>query len=112
MLRCAGKVASDLTGNRLFISDSSNNRIVVTDLSGRFLEHVGCGAAGLVDGGYEEAAFYRPQGVAYSPKVRGSGQGWQRNLSAGPSWVAEAFRGPPKTSSSWQDSANSCQAPA
>jgi hypothetical protein len=70
VLCCAGKVASDLAGNRLFISDSSNNRIVVTDLSGRFLEHIGCGAAGLVDGGYEKAAFYRPQGVAYSPKVR------------------------------------------
>ena len=65
----AGKVASDLAGNRLFISDSSNNRIVVTDLSGGFLEHIGCGAAGLVDGSYEEAAFYRPQGVAYSPTV-------------------------------------------
>lgn len=32
---------------------------------------IGCGAAGLVDGSYEDAAFHRPQGVAYSPKVRG-----------------------------------------
>lgn len=31
---------------------------------------MGCGAAGLVDGSYEAAAFYRPQGLAYSPKVR------------------------------------------
>lgn len=36
---------------------------------GRFLDQVGCGAAGLLDGSYKEAAFYRPQGVAYSPKV-------------------------------------------
>lgn len=134
-------MATDLAGGRLFISDSSNNRIVVTDLKGKFLEHVsvlampcftlpcfpearwehglhwpavpckppvpkaaahilvlpgprcrrqqptschpdhqvhgppplqiGCGAPGLVDGSYEDAAFYRPQGVAYSPKVGG-----------------------------------------
>ncbi|KAL4855636.1 Protein SUPPRESSOR OF QUENCHING 1 [Chlorella vulgaris] len=68
-LRYPGKVASDLTGaGRLFIADSTNNRIVVTDAKGRFLEAIGCGAPGLVDGGYEEAALYRPQGVAYSPK--------------------------------------------
>ena len=36
----AGKVATDLAGNRLFIADSSNNRIVVTDLQGKFLEQV------------------------------------------------------------------------
>lgn len=126
----AGKVATDLAGGRLFISDSSNNRIVVTDLKGKFIEHVsvlalpcfplpcfpesagntglhwptvpvrplvpqaaahilssrspgpwppplqiGCGAPGLVDGSYEEAAFYRPQGVAYSPKVGGGRKG-------------------------------------
>ena len=33
-------MATDLAGGRLFISDSSNNRIVVTDLKGKFLEHV------------------------------------------------------------------------
>ncbi|KAL4421480.1 hypothetical protein ABPG75_010771 [Micractinium tetrahymenae] len=67
-LRFPGKLATDLAGNRLFISDSSNNRIVITDLQGRFLDQIGCGAPGLVDGSYEDAAFYRPQGVAYSPK--------------------------------------------
>ncbi|KAI7838239.1 hypothetical protein COHA_007984 [Chlorella ohadii] len=67
-LRFPGKLATDLAGNRLFISDSSNNRIVITDLKGNFIEQIGCGAAGLVDGSYEDAAFHRPQGVAYSPK--------------------------------------------
>ncbi|KAI3423812.1 hypothetical protein D9Q98_009648 [Chlorella vulgaris] len=68
-LRYPGKVASDLTAaGRLFVADSTNNRIVVTDAKGRFLEAIGCGAPGLVDGGYEEAALYRPQGVAYSLK--------------------------------------------
>lgn len=63
-------MASDLTAaGRLFVADSTNNRIVVTDAKGRFLEAIGCGAPGLVDGGYEEAALYRPQGVAYSLKV-------------------------------------------
>lgn len=35
-------MATDLPGGRLFISDSSNNRIVVTDLKGNFIEQVGC----------------------------------------------------------------------
>ena len=36
------------------------------------LSQIGCGAPGLADGSYEEAAFHRPQGVAYSPKVGGA----------------------------------------
>ena len=65
-------MATDLSSpssGRLFIADSGNNRIVICDLAGAFLEHIGCGAPGLADGSYEEAAFHRPQGLAYSAKV-------------------------------------------
>lgn len=68
---CAGKLATDLQGGRIFVADSGNNRVIITDLQGRFQEAVGCGAPGLSDGGYAEAAFNRPQGLAYSAQVTG-----------------------------------------
>ncbi|MFQ6131656.1 MAG: thioredoxin-like domain-containing protein [Armatimonadota bacterium] len=58
------KLAIDAEGQRLYISDSNHNRIVVTDLEGNFVEAIGSGAIGLVDGAYDEAAFNRPQGLA------------------------------------------------
>ncbi|CAL8471539.1 g11081 [Coccomyxa elongata] len=67
-LRYPGKLAADLAGNRLFISDSNNHRIVVCDLEGRFLDQVGGNGAALRDGAFEAAAFNRPQGVAYSAR--------------------------------------------
>jgi len=66
-LRFPGKIALDVAGQRLFISDSNNNRVVITDLEGRFIDHVGSGAAGLRDGSFEEAQFNRLQGVSYDP---------------------------------------------
>lgn len=41
---------------------------MITDLSGKFLEEVGGNGAGLRDGSFREAAFNRPQGLAYSPQ--------------------------------------------
>ncbi|GJP46594.1 hypothetical protein CLOM_g5865 [Closterium sp. NIES-68] len=66
-LRFPGKLASDLANGRLFLSDSNNHRIVVTDLQGNFLAQIGGAGDGLVDGSFEEAQFNRPQGVAYDP---------------------------------------------
>ena len=63
-LRFPGKLAIDTTGRRLFISDSNNHRIVVTDLQGRFIESIGSGRIGLRDGGYADARFNRLQGLA------------------------------------------------
>lgn len=59
-----GKVLADEKSNRLFISDSNHNRIVITDLNGKLLETIGSGAAALTDGDYAKAAFNRPQGLA------------------------------------------------
>jgi hypothetical protein len=65
-LKFPGKIATDLKNKRLFISDSSQHRIVVTDLKGNFITQIGGGGGeGLRDGAFEYAAFNRPQGLAY-----------------------------------------------
>ena len=58
-----GKVTADAAGNRLFISDTANNRIVVTDLEGKHLDTIGTGLVGKDDGAYDKASFHRPQGT-------------------------------------------------
>lgn len=64
-LRFPGKVLADAPGNRLFISDSNHNRLIVTDLETfEVLDVIGSGEAGLQDGSFEQAQFYRPQGLA------------------------------------------------
>ena len=59
-----GKVLADAKGDRLFIADSSHNRIVVTKLDGTLLEAVGTGESGAADGPSDKASFFRPQGMA------------------------------------------------
>ena len=63
-LRFPGKVLADEKGNRLFISDSNHNRIVVTDLDGKVLDIIGNGTIGKKNGSYTEASFDHPQGCA------------------------------------------------
>jgi thiol-disulfide isomerase/thioredoxin len=58
-----GKVLADGPGNRLFISDTGNNRIVMTTLDGKAPVVIGSGAEGLADGPYDKARFNRPQGI-------------------------------------------------
>jgi thiol-disulfide isomerase/thioredoxin len=65
-----GKVLADADSARLFIADSNHHRVVVTDLNGRMLDVIGGslashgGRVGFDDGAFEEASFYRPQGMA------------------------------------------------
>ncbi|HEY8225016.1 MAG TPA: thioredoxin-like domain-containing protein [Pyrinomonadaceae bacterium] len=59
-----GKVLADARGDRLFIADSNHNRIVVTKLDGSLLETIGTGERSAVDGPFDKATFYRPQGMA------------------------------------------------
>ncbi len=59
-----GKVLADSALKRLFISDSNHNRIIVTDLNGKFIETIGNGKAAWADGDFSSAAFSRPQGLA------------------------------------------------
>ncbi|HZL91933.1 MAG TPA: thioredoxin-like domain-containing protein [Pirellulaceae bacterium] len=63
-LRFPGKVLADETGNRLFIADSSHNRIVISSLDGKLLDVIGSGAIGRSDGDYKTASFDHPQGMA------------------------------------------------
>ncbi|CAN6320215.1 unnamed protein product [Urochloa humidicola] len=67
-LKFPGKLALDVENNRLFISDSNHNRIVVTNLEGQFLCQVGSSGEGLLDGPFDAALFNRPQGLAYNSK--------------------------------------------
>ena len=59
-----GKVLADANADRLFIADSNHNRIVVTKLDGTLLETIGTGERGALDGAFDRAQFYRPQGMA------------------------------------------------
>ncbi|KAI0519561.1 hypothetical protein KFK09_007012 [Dendrobium nobile] len=68
-LKFPGKLAIDIPNNRIFISDSNHNRIVVTDLDGNFRIQVGSGGQeALCDGSFDDACFNRPQGLSYNPK--------------------------------------------
>ncbi|KAL8553826.1 hypothetical protein ACS0TY_002199 [Phlomoides rotata] len=68
-LKFPGKLEVDVLNDRLFISDSNHNRIVVTDLDGNFKMQIGStGEEGLRDGNFEDAMFNRPQGLAYNAK--------------------------------------------
>jgi thiol-disulfide isomerase/thioredoxin len=59
-----GKVLADEKSDRLFISDSNHNRVVVTKLDGTLLYTVGSGARGRSDGDFARATFDGPQGLA------------------------------------------------
>lgn len=53
-----------VSGDRLFISDSGHNRIVIADRKGKVQAIIGTGCRGLVDGGFAQAKFDYPQGIA------------------------------------------------
>lgn len=60
-----GKISADKTSERLAISDSNHNRIVLTDANGRVLEIIGSGIEGKKDGAFTEAQFHHPQGTFF-----------------------------------------------
>lgn len=62
-LKFPGKVLADEQGNRLFISDSNHNRIVIATLDGNVMDVVGSGAIGSKNGAYQTASFDHPQGM-------------------------------------------------
>ena len=59
-----GKVLADEKSGRLFIADSDHNRIVIAKLDATLLETIGAGTHGAEDGSYDQATFFRPQGMA------------------------------------------------
>ncbi|HEX4146762.1 MAG TPA: thioredoxin-like domain-containing protein [Pirellulales bacterium] len=68
-LRFPGKVLADAASDRLFIADSAHNRIVIARLDGTLVDVVGSGEAGSADGGYGQASFDHPQGMAVAKDV-------------------------------------------
>ncbi len=62
-LRFPGKLLADEAGQRLFISDSNHNRIVIADLTGKVQNIIGSGAIGNQDGSFDKAQFDHPQGM-------------------------------------------------
>jgi thiol-disulfide isomerase/thioredoxin len=62
-LRYPGKVFADAAGQRLFITDSNHNRIVVTSMARELQTIIGSGRNGRADGTFEAAEFNRPQGT-------------------------------------------------
>jgi DNA-binding beta-propeller fold protein YncE len=63
-LNFPGKILADEKSKRLFIADSTNQRIVITDFGGNKLAIAGAGVAGNKDGDFAKAQFNDPQGMA------------------------------------------------
>jgi len=63
-LKYPGKLLADEKSDRLYISDSNHNRIVITTLDGKWIDTIGTGEMGSEDGSYDQATFDHPQGLA------------------------------------------------
>jgi DNA-binding beta-propeller fold protein YncE len=59
-----GKILADAKSDRLFVTDSNHNRIVITRLDGTLIDTIGSGSSGASDGAIDRATFHRPQGLA------------------------------------------------
>jgi DNA-binding beta-propeller fold protein YncE len=66
VLEFPGKVLADAAGQRLFISDTNHQRVLVAGLDGAVRDVIGGGQSGLRDGTFAEAQFHQPQGLALS----------------------------------------------
>ena len=58
-----GKILADAESKRLFIADSTNHRIVITNLEGKKIAIAGSGKEGFKDGKFADAQFSDPQGM-------------------------------------------------
>ncbi|HPI38680.1 MAG TPA: thioredoxin-like domain-containing protein [Ignavibacteriaceae bacterium] len=69
ILNYPGKVLADEVSGRLFITDSNNNRIIITDLDGSIIDIIGSGKSGNKDGSFSEAGFFKPQGTTLKDDI-------------------------------------------
>ncbi len=60
-----GKLSFSQEGRMIVVSDSNHNRVLVLDLDGKIKHTIGSGERGFVDGDFENASFFRPQGVLW-----------------------------------------------
>jgi DNA-binding beta-propeller fold protein YncE len=63
-LQFPAKIIADPATQRLFIADTSNNRILISDPEGNVSDVIGSGEVGQTDGDYASAQFYMPHGMA------------------------------------------------
>ena len=63
LLAFPGKISSAPKSKRLIITDSNNDRILITTPKGEILEVIGSGRQGQSDGSFEQAEFFHPQGT-------------------------------------------------
>lgn len=68
-LRFPGKVVVDAASGRMAIADSGHHRLVIADRDGNVEHVVGDGIAGLVDGPFNKARFFDPQGMAFDGSI-------------------------------------------
>ncbi len=54
-----------ISNDLIAISDSNHNRIIITDMTGKIKHIIGNGRRGFLDGDFESALFFRPQGVVW-----------------------------------------------
>lgn len=59
-----GKIVADPKTEKLFISDSGHNRIIITTPNGKLLDIIGSGHIGHQNGSYAASSFNHPQGLA------------------------------------------------
>ncbi|MEE6486798.1 hypothetical protein FKM82_014711, partial [Ascaphus truei] len=64
-----GKVAIDISGDKLVIADTGHHRVLVVRKNGQILHTVGGPKSGWKDGSFSEAAFKSPQGVTIKNNV-------------------------------------------
>lgn len=65
VLSFPAKLEIDQILKKLYIVDSNNNRIIVTNYSGVIEKVIGSGRCGLKDGSFSDAQFNQPQGVKF-----------------------------------------------
>jgi len=71
LLSFPGKVRAHPTENRIVLSDTGNQRILIIEEStAQVVERVGGSGAGFADGSFEIARFRSPQGIAFSEDGR------------------------------------------
>ncbi|MHC2993546.1 hypothetical protein OB13_18915 [Pontibacter sp. HJ8] len=63
LLNFPSKLTSDSEGN-IYLSDSGHNRILKLNQEGQVLEVIGSGEKGFANGGFADATFYEPHGLA------------------------------------------------
>jgi thiol-disulfide isomerase/thioredoxin len=60
-----GKIHVNAEADRMFVTDTGHNRIIVADLNGTVVDVIGNGRTGFTNGTFQESTFNRPQGVYF-----------------------------------------------